>query len=129
VQIAALAVQFAEVQTEAFKEYSKQVIANARALSAALVAKGETLVTGGTDTHIVMWDCRPHGITGSKIEKILDCMHITVNKNSVVGDKSAVNPGGIRLGTGALTTRGFKEADMEVIAEYCVQSIAISKRI
>lgn len=124
-----MAVQFAEVVTPEFVDYSKQVIANARALAAALLAKGETLVTGGTDTHLVMWDCRPHGVTGSKVEKILDKMHITVNKNSVVGDKSAVNPGGIRLGTPALTTRGFKEADMEVIADYLLQAIAMAKRI
>lgn len=129
VQIAALAVQLAEVQSEPFVDYSKQVIANARALAAALVARNQVLITGGTDTHLVMWDCRPHGLTGSKVEKVLDLMHITVNKNSVVGDKSAVNPGGIRLGTGAVTTRGMKEADMETLADYLVQCIAISKRV
>lgn len=76
-----------------------------------------------------MWDLRPHGLTGSKVEKVLDLMHVTVNKNSVVGDKSAVNPGGIRLGTPALTTRGMVEADMEVVAAFLIKSIAISKRI
>lgn len=126
VQIAALAVQFAEVQTEEFIDYSKKVIANARALCTALLAKGEKLITGGTDTHLVMWDCRPHGLTGSKVEKILDLMNITVNKNSVVGDKSAVNPGGIRLGTGALTTRGFSEEDMGRVADYLIQSISMA---
>jgi glycine hydroxymethyltransferase len=118
-----------EVQTEEFKEYSKQVISNAKALCEELTKRGESLITGGTDCHLVMWDVRPHGLTGSKVEKVLDLMHITTNKNSVVGDKSAVSPGGIRLGTPALTTRGFKEDDMATIADYLVQSISISKRI
>ena len=91
--------------------------------------KGEKLVCNGTENHLVMWDLRPHGLTGSKIEKVLDLMCITVNKNSVVGDKSAVNPGGIRLGTPALTTRGMMEADMVVIANFLIKSIKISKRI
>lgn len=85
-----------------------------------MTKRGEILITGGTDCHLVMWDVRPHGLTGSKVEKVLDLMHITTNKNSVVGDKSAVSPGGIRLGTPALTTRGFKEDDMATIADYLV---------
>jgi len=76
-----------------------------------------------------MWDLRPHGLTGSKVEKVLDMIHITANKNSVVGDKSAVNPGGIRLGTPAMTTRGMMEADMEVIASFLVKAVEISQRI
>jgi glycine hydroxymethyltransferase len=76
-----------------------------------------------------MWDLRPHGLTGSKVEKILDIVHITTNKNSVVGDKNALNPGGIRLGTGALTTRGMKEPEMEKIAGYLMKSVEMSLRI
>lgn len=76
-----------------------------------------------------MWDLRPHGLTGSKVEKILDLMHITTNKNSVVGDKSAVTPGGIRLGTPALTTRGMNEEDMAVVAGFLCRAIDISKAI
>lgn len=76
-----------------------------------------------------MWDLRPHGLTGSKVEKVLDMMHITTNKNSVVGDKSAVTPGGIRLGTPALTTRGMKEEDMAVVAGFMVQAVELSKAI
>jgi len=71
--------------------------------------EGELLITKGTDNHLLMWDVRPHSLTGSKVEKILEQANITVNKNSVVGDKSALTPGGIRIGTPALTTRGFKE--------------------
>ena len=73
-----------------------------------------------------MWDLRPHGLTGSKVEKVLDLMHCTTNKNSVVGDKSAVTPGGIRLGTPALTTRGMKEEEMKIVADFLVKSIKIS---
>jgi len=129
VQIAALAVQLKEVATPEFKEYSRQVVANARALAAALMASGEKLITSGTDTHLVMWDLRQHGLTGSKVEKILDLMHITTNKNSIVGDKSAQTPYGIRLGTPAMTTRGMLEADMERIAEYLIKAIAVAKKV
>jgi len=94
-----------------------------------MMDQGEKLICSGTVNHIVMWDLRPHGLTGSKVEKVLDLMHITTNKNSVVGDKSAVTPGGIRLGTPAMTTRGMMEADMKVIADFLVKSIKISKDI
>lgn len=86
-QIAALATQLKEVQTEEFHEYSRQVVKNSQAIANGLLAAGETLITGGTINHLVMWDLRPHKLTGSKVEKILDAVHITVNKNSVVGDK------------------------------------------
>lgn len=78
-----------------------------------MAAKGEKFITGGTVNHLLMWDVRPHGLTGSKVEKLYDKMHITTNKNSVVGDKSALVPGGIRIGLPAVTTRGMKEGDME----------------
>lgn len=93
-----------------------------------LSKRGEKLVTGGTDTHLVMWDLRPHGISGGKMQEILDLMNITTNKNSVVGDTSALTPGGIRLGTGAMTTRGMVEKDMVTIVDYLMQAVAISKR-
>jgi len=127
--IGALAVQLKEVATDEFKAYSKQVVLNAQALAKALTDKGEKLITGTTVNHLVMWDLRQHGLTGSKVEKILDLMHVTTNKNSIVGDKSAVNPGGIRLGTPALTTRGMMEADMVVVAGFLLRAIEISKRV
>lgn len=76
-----------------------------------------------------MWDVRPHDLTGSKVDKVLDVMHITTNKNSVVGDRSAMNPGGIRIGTPAMTTRGMKEPEMARIVSFLVKAIAIAKRI
>jgi len=90
---------------------------------------GEKFITDGTDNHLLMWDLRPHDLTGAKVDKVLDKMHITTNKNSLVGDKSALNPGGVRLGTPAMTTRGMKEPEMEVIAQFLLRAIAISKRI
>ena len=85
--------------------------------------KGEKLISNGTVNHLVMWDLRPHGLTGSKVEKVLDLMHITTNKNSIVGDKSAITPGGIRLGTPALTTRGMMEADMMTVANFLTRAV------
>lgn len=118
-----------EVNSEAFREYSKQVIKNAQALCESLKAKGEIFITNGTENHLLMWDVRPHDLTGSKVDKVLDKVHITTNKNSLVGDKSAINPGGVRLGTPAVTTRGYKEDEMEIIADFLVRAIAIAKRI
>ena len=86
--IGGLAVQLKEVATPEFKAYSQQVITNAIALGKALTDKGEKLITGTTVNHLVMWDLRQHGLTGSKVEKALDMMHMTTNKNSIVGDKS-----------------------------------------
>ena len=129
VSIAALAVQLKEVATPEFKQYSEQVVSNAKTLANALMAKGEKLICSGTINHLVMWDLRQHGLTGSKVEKVLDVMHITTNKNSVVGDKSAVNPGGIRLGTPALTTRGMTEEHMEIVADFLVRSIKIAQNV
>lgn len=76
------------VATPEFREYAVQVIKNARALAQKLIDLGEQVLTGGTDTHMVMWDVRPHDLTGSKVEKVLEAMSMTVNKNSLVGDKS-----------------------------------------
>eukprot|EP00668_Euglena_longa_P028904 GGOE01036238.1.p1 GENE.GGOE01036238.1~~GGOE01036238.1.p1 ORF type:complete len:486 (+),score=102.19 GGOE01036238.1:125-1459(+) len=117
-KIGAVAAQLAEVMTPEFKEYMLQVKANSKALAAYLLEKGYTLSSGGTDNHLLLLNLRPQNITGSKVEKMCDAIHITVNKNSVVGDKSAVTPGGVRLGTCAMTTRGLKEADFRQVGEF-----------
>ena len=76
------------------------------------------LATDGTDNHLLLWNVRVLGLTGSKVEKVLELASITTNKNSIPGDTSALNPGGVRLGTPALTTRGLTEADFDVVAEF-----------
>ena len=79
---------------------------------------GYTLVSGGTDNHLVLVDLKPSGVDGARVQSVLDLASITVNKNSVPGDKSAIIPGGVRIGTPALTTRGFKEEDFVKIADF-----------
>ncbi len=117
-QIGALAVALKEASQPEFKEYVQQVVANAKALGEGLKRRGHTLATGGTDNHLILWDVRPLGLTGAKVDKVLEEVSITANKNSLHGDVSAINPGGVRLGTPALTTRGLNEADFEEISEY-----------
>lgn len=117
-QIAGVATQLKEVMTPEFKDYIVQVKKNAAALATLLTSKGHKLASGGTENHLVLWDLRPSDITGSKMEKICDALHITLNKNAVLGDRSALSPGGVRIGTPALTTRGYKEADFIQVGEF-----------
>jgi glycine hydroxymethyltransferase len=124
--IAAIAVALKEAASDEFKQYGAQIKKNASRLGEALKSKGYSLVTGGTDNHLVLWDLRPQGLTGSKIEKACDYAAITVNKNAVYGDTSAITPGGVRLGAAALTTRGFVEADFEKVAEFLDRVVKIS---
>lgn len=115
-QIAAVATQLREVATPAYKEYMHQVLANSRALAAELVAAGFTIVTGGTDNHIILLNVRAAGLSGALAESLLEMCGVSVNKNTIVGDTSALNPSGIRIGLPAMTTRGFREADMPWVA-------------
>ena len=116
--IAAKAVALAEAATPAFKAYAAQVVRNAQALAAALVARGYAIVSGGTDTHLMLVDLRPRDLTGKEAEHLLDRAGITVNKNTIPGDpQSPFVTSGIRLGTPALTTRGFAEPEMGRVAE------------
>ncbi len=116
--IAAKAVALREAASPGFKSYQEQVVRNAKALAAALAARGFRLVSGGTDTHLMLVDLTKQGITGKDAEEALDRCGITVNKNAIPFDKqSPFVTSGIRLGTPALTTRGMKEAEMETIAD------------
>ena len=116
--IAAKAVCFKEALSPEFKEYQKKVVANAKALSDALIKRGFDIVSGGTDNHIVLLDLRSKNVTGKDAEKLLDEAHITVNKNSIPFDPANfLITSGVRLGTPAVTTRGMNEEDMETIAE------------
>ncbi|CAJ1966836.1 unnamed protein product [Cylindrotheca closterium] len=117
-QIGALAVALKEAAQPSFENYALSIIRNAKALGKGLVERGHVIATGGTDNHILLWDVRPLGLTGSKVDTVLEQVHITANKNSLPGDVSAINPGGVRLGTPALTTRGLKEDDFDQVAEF-----------
>lgn len=123
--IAAKAVCFKEALTEEFKEYQKQVLDNARALADALTEKGFTIVSGGTDNHLMNVDLRNMNVTGKDAEYLLDEIGITCNKNTIPFDlESPFITSGIRLGTPAVTTRGMKEEDMKEIAN--IMYLAIS---
>ncbi len=117
-QIAGVAVALKEANTPEFREYAQNVISNAQALSDGLVLRGHKIATGGTENHLLLWDVRGSGLTGNKVEKVLDMVSITTNKNSLPGDVSAINPGGVRLGTPALTSRGFGTDDFNKVAEF-----------
>eukprot|EP01041_Mallomonas_annulata_P001115 gene1115-2174_t len=125
-QIAGVATQLKEVATDSFKEYAKQVRLNAKALGEQLVSHGYTLATGGTDNHLVLWDLRPQGLNGAKMQVMCDNCSITLNKNAVPGDRSALSPGGVRVGACALTTRGLNEADFRKIADFLHQAVQLA---
>lgn len=124
--ISGLAVALRAAATPEFKEYQVQVIANARALASRLSALGYKIVSGGTDNHLILVDLKPSGIDGARVQTVLDMVSITLNKNSVPGDRSAVVPGGIRVGTPALTTRGLREADFERVGDFIDRGVKIA---
>jgi glycine hydroxymethyltransferase len=120
--IAAKAVCFKEAMEPGFRAYQQQVIDNARALAAGLAAEGFRIVSGGTDTHLLLLDVFSKGIRGKEAEKALDEAFITVNKNSIPFDQNPpMNPSGIRLGSPAVTTRGFQQSQMEEVARLIAQ--------
>lgn len=127
--IAGIATCMLQAQTPEFKDYQVQIIKNARALCDGLLKKGYSISTGGTDVHLVLVDLRPAGITGARAEYVLEEISIACNKNTVPGDKSALNPSGIRLGTPALTTRGLTEGDMAKVVEFIDRGLQLSKEI
>ena len=128
-QIAGVANQLLEVDTPEFKQYIIQVKKNAKTLGNSLMESGYKLVTNGTDNHLILIDLRDKNISGSKVEYLCEQVDISLNKNSVFGDKSAINPGGIRIGTSALTTRGLKEDDFEKVASFIDKSIQLCIKI
>jgi len=128
-QIAGVATQLKEVLTPEFKLYSQQVKKNAAALGARLTSLGHSMASGGTENHLVLWDLKPKGITGSKYEKACDFVNITLNKNCVPGDRSAVTPGGVRIGAPALTTRMMIESDFEQIADFLHEVLLVSLKL
>ena len=125
--IAGKAVCFKEALEPEFAEYQKQIIKNAQALSKGLMDRGVKIVSGGTDNHLMLSDLRGEDVTGKELEKRLDAAHITCNKNTVPNDpRSPFVTSGVRLGTPAVTTRGLKEDDMDMIAE-CIALVLQSE--
>ena len=128
-QIAAIATQLKQVNTPEFKLYIQNVKKNAQSLANQLINKGYKICSNGTDNHIILIDLNNKNITGSKIEKICELVNIYINKNSVPGDNSALSPGGIRLGTPSLTTRGMNEKDMIIVANFLDKIINLAINI
>jgi glycine hydroxymethyltransferase len=122
--VAAKAVAFGETLQPEFAVYAKQIVANAKVLAEALAAEGYRIISGGTDTHLILVDVFQKGILGSEAEFALGQAGITVNKNAIPYDTNPpMKPSGIRIGTPALTTRGMKEAEMRVIAKWIVEAL------
>mmetsp|Transcript_50156 Transcript_50156/g.108972 ORF Transcript_50156/g.108972 Transcript_50156/m.108972 type:complete len:257 (+) Transcript_50156:2-772(+) len=128
-QIGGLAAQLLEVQSQEFKDYSAKVIENCKTLAATLMAKGHKLASDGTDNHLILWDLRPHGLTGSKVEKVCELCGMTLNRNAVHGDASALSPGGVRIGAPAMTTRGCTPDDFKKIGDFLDRCCQITLKI
>ncbi|KAG0620875.1 hypothetical protein M758_4G251300 [Ceratodon purpureus] len=124
--IAALAAALKQACSAEYKEYIQQVKKNAQALAEGLKRRGCKLVTDGTDNHLMLWDLRPFGISSSLFEEVCEACHITVNKNAVYGDSSSFQPGGIRIGTPAMTSRGCNEGDFDLIAEFLHRAMQLT---
>lgn len=127
--IAALAVALKMAQEPEFVAYQQKVLDNAQVLAKELVDKGYDLVSGGTDNHLMLVNLKGKDMDGARAERVLELSGIALNKNTVPGDKSAFNPGGIRMGTHAMTTRGCEEPDFKAIAQYLDRGIEIAKQV
>jgi len=128
-QIAGLCTQLKIVATPAFKEYSQKVVDNCKALAKGLMDLGHKLAADGTDNHLILLDVRPLSLTGGKVEKVCEAASISLNRNCVAGDTSALSPGGVRIGTPAMTTRGCNQEDMLAIAGYLDRACKLSVEI
>ncbi|KAI1339777.1 serine hydroxymethyltransferase [Xylariaceae sp. FL0016] len=127
--ITALTVALKQAATPEFKAYQQKVVDNAKALEHKFKELDYKLVSDGTDSHMVLLDLRAKALDGARVEAVLEQINIACNKNSIPGDRSALTPCGIRIGTPAMTSRGFGEKDFERVAEYIAQSIDICKEV
>jgi glycine hydroxymethyltransferase len=128
--IGALSVALKQANTPEFVEYQKQVLKNCARLSTELQRMGYDIVSGGTDNHLVLVNVKSsRGIDGARVERVLELACIASNKNTVPGDTSALNPGGIRMGTPALTSRGFNEDDFAQVAEFFDRAVSIAVKL
>ncbi|KAB5526403.1 serine hydroxymethyltransferase [Coniochaeta sp. 2T2.1] len=127
--ITALSVALKQAASPEFKAYQEQVVANAKALENKFKQLGQKLVSDGTDSHMVLLDLRQFNLDGARVEAVLEQINIACNKNSIPGDKSALTPCGLRIGTPAMTSRGFGVAHFERVAQYIDESIKICKDV
>jgi glycine hydroxymethyltransferase len=127
--ISGLACALHQAKGAEYKAYQQQVLDNSKSLAAGLAKRGLSLVSGGTDNHIVLVDLKPRGVDGARVERVLELAHIALNKNTVPGDTSALVPGGIRMGSPALTSRGFNAADFDQVAEFVDRGVKIAAEI
>jgi glycine hydroxymethyltransferase len=127
--ISGLACALKQATTPEFKQYQEQVIRNSQAMADRLQEHGYSLVSGGTENHLVLVDLKPQGVDGSRVERVLELAHIAANKNTVPGDKSAMVPGGLRMGAPALTSRGFVESDFRQVADFVHKGVEIAKQL
>jgi len=116
-QIAGIAVAMKQACTPEFKAYAKRVMDNCNAMAERLIELGYTLATGGSDNHSILWALKSQGISGSKLEKVCELAGISINKNTIAGDVSALSPSGVRIGSASLTTRGFTQNDFRKVAD------------
>jgi len=124
--ITALAVALKMGQAPEFKQYQEQVMKNSKSLGDSLMKNGLNLVSGGTDNHLVLLDLRSKGVNGSKSEWVCEQASIVLNKNTIPGDKSAMNPNGLRLGAPAMTSRGLMEEDFAKVGEFIAEAVDIA---
>ena len=133
--ITALAVALKQAQTKEFQDYQRTVLLNAKALAERLGKPkekgglGYTVVSGGTDNHLVLIDLKDHSIDGARVERVLELVGVASNKNTVPGDKSAMKPGGLRMGSPAMTSRGFSPEDFTRVAEVVDRAVTISQKV
>ncbi|WBW74625.1 serine hydroxymethyltransferase Shm2 [Schizosaccharomyces osmophilus] len=127
--ITALAVALGQAKTPEFIEYQKNVVKNAKAMADAFIKKGYKLVSGGTETHLVLVDLTNKDIDGARVERVLELINISANKNTVPGDKSALIPHGLRIGTPACTTRGFNEQDFVRIVDLIDEVVHLTVKL
>ncbi|KAF2239455.1 glycine hydroxymethyltransferase [Viridothelium virens] len=133
--ITALAVALQQAQKPEFKEYQQTVLANAKSLAGRLGNSkaegglGYNIVSGGTDNHLVLVDLKDRGVDGARVERVLELVGVASNKNTVPGDKSAMKPGGLRMGTPAMTTRGFQPEDFRRVADIVHNAVGITQKL
>ncbi|POI33655.1 hypothetical protein CIB84_002591 [Bambusicola thoracicus] len=127
--IAGIAVALQQAMTPEFKAYQQQVVANCKTLAAALMEMGYDIVTGGSDNHLILLDLRSRGTDGGRAERVLELCSIACNKNTCPGDVSALRPSGLRFGTPALTSRGFRQDDFRTVARYIHKGIELTLRV